>query len=267
MSQQSSPTKRERREAARAERLERERAAAAADARKRRLLILGGLLAAAAVIVVVAIVVSSGGGKKNASNGGSVTGAAEANQIFAGLPQSGITVGNPNAKVTIAEFADPQCPFCKEYTLGEMRQVVDKYVRTGKAKMELRLMTFIGPDSLTGARALLGAAQQNKLWQSTDIFYANQGQENSGYVDDAFLKNVLGGVQGLNVDQALKDAGSSAVSQQLGEVKTLASRYAVDSTPTVLVGPTGGTLKKTGEQTPTAAGIGKAVDAALAQSQ
>jgi protein-disulfide isomerase len=266
MSQQSSPSKRERREAARAERLERERAAAAAESRKRRLLTLGGLLALAAVVVVVAVVVSSGGGEKNASSGGAVTGATEANQLFAGIPQSGITVGDPNAKVTIAEFADPQCPFCKEYTLGEMRDVVQKYVRTGKAKMELHLMTFIGPDSLTGARALLGAAQQNKLWQSADIFYANQGEENSGYVDDAFLDKVLGGVQGLNVDQALKDASSSKVSQQLGEVKTLASRYAVESTPTVLVGPSGGTLKKDTEQ-PTAAGIGKMVDAALAQAK
>src|SRR3954454_7271849 len=238
MSQQSSPTKREQREAARAERLERERAATVAATRKRRLLQLGGLLAVAALIIVVAIVVSSGGGKKNASSGGSVAGATEANQLFAGIPQSGITVGDPNAKVTIAEFADPQCPFCKEYTLGEMRDVVQKYVRTGKAKMELHLMTFIGPDSLTGARALLGAAQQNKLWQAADLFYANQGEENSGYVDDAFLERVLGGVSGLDADKALQDARSGKVGGQLGTVQPLGSRYGVDSTPTVLVGPT-----------------------------
>src|SRR3954447_24904767 len=224
MSQQTSPSKRERREAAREARLDRERAAAASETRKRRLLQLGGLVAVAVVLIAVAIVVSSGGGEKNASSGGSATGATEANQLFAGIPQSGITVGDPNAKVTISEFADPQCPFCKEYTLGEMRDVVQKYVRTGKAKMELHLMTFIGPDSLTGARALLGASQQSKLWQSADIFYANQGEENSGYVTDAFLNKVLGGVEGLNVDKALTDAGSSKVSAQLGEVKTLASR-------------------------------------------
>ncbi|HEU4974533.1 MAG TPA: thioredoxin domain-containing protein [Baekduia sp.] len=262
MAPDSAPTKRERRDAAREARRQREAAEAAAAARKRRLIQLGGLLAVAAVVVIVVIVASSGGGSKSSSDG-SLAGASESQKMLAGIPQNGITLGKPNAPVTVVEFADPQCPFCKDYTLNEMPKIVQDYVRTGKAKMDLRLLTFIGPDSIDAAQTLLGAGQQDKLWNAADLFYYNQEQENSGYVDDAFLRKVLGGVQGLDVDQAMKASTSSQVTDELGAAKTLASRYGVDSTPTVLVGPTGGELKDVGGQAPTAESVGKAIEAAL----
>jgi protein-disulfide isomerase len=268
MSEPTGPTKRQRREAARAERVERERAAAAADTRRKRLYSLLGLLGAAVVIVVIAVVVSSGGSKKSstpsASSGGSVTGVADTKALIGGIPQKGITLGKADAPVTIVEFADPQCPFCKEYTLNEMPAVVQKYVRTGQAKMELRFLTFIGDDSIVGAQALEAAGLQNKLWQASDLFYRNQGEENSGYVTQDFLKGILTGA-GADATKALSQSQSSAVSEQLGEAKTLASRYAVSATPTILVGPSGGELKQDTESAPTAAGIGKLVDAAASK--
>lgn len=266
MSQQNNPTKRERRDAARAQRLEQEQAAAAGDARRKRLIRLGALLAAAAVVVIVAIAISSGGSDEKSSGaaaGGELQGVAETKSLFAGIPQKGITLGDPDAPVTIAEFADPQCPFCKDYTLNEMPSLVEKYVRTGKAKMELRLLTFIGPDSVTAASVLLAAGQQDKLWNATDLFYRNQGEENSGYVTDDFLTEVLTGA-GADAEKAIAGAGDPVVSQEIAAAKTASSRYNVTGTPTVLVGPTGGELKSAGEGLPTAASIGKQVDAALA---
>jgi protein-disulfide isomerase len=237
----------------------------------KRLLQLGALLAAAVVIVVVAIVVSSGGGsddKTTASTStdgaGGIAGVADTEKLIGGIPQSGITLGKADAPVTIVEFADPQCPFCKDYTLNEMPEIVQKYVRTGKAKMELRYLTFIGDDSVTAAKALQAAAQQNRFWEASDLFYRNQGEENSGYVTEDFLTSVLDGA-GADAPKALAAAGSAAVQQQLGEATTLASRYGVSSTPTVLVGKTGGELKKGSESAPTAAGVGKQIDAVLAQ--
>jgi protein-disulfide isomerase len=265
MSQENIPSKRERREAARAERVERDRAEAAGQARRRRLLQLGGLLAAAVVVVIVAVVVSSGGGKKQGTSGGALQGVAETRSLLGGIPQKGITLGDPKAPVTIAEFADPQCPFCKDYTVDEMPELVTKYVRTGQAKMELRYLTFIGPDSLTAARVLEAAGLQGKLWNASDLLYRNQGAENSGYITEDFLTRVLEAA-GADPAKAFAQAGSSVVSAELGAAKTLASRYGVDSTPTILVGPTGGTLKQDSEGAPTAAGVGRLVDAALAQS-
>jgi protein-disulfide isomerase len=263
MSDPTTSTKRERRDAARALRQAREQSADAAAARRRRLLQLGGLLGAALIIVVIAVAVSSGGGKTASAGGGAIQGAAETTSLIGGIPQKGITLGQAGAPVTIVEFADPQCPFCKDYTLQEMPSIIQKYVRTGKAKMELRYLTFIGPDSQTAAQTLEAAGQQNKLWNASDLLYRNQGQENSGYVTDAYLKSILTGA-GADAAKAMAAAGSSAVTQQLGDAKTMAGRYGVNSTPTVLVGRTGGQLTKDTEGAPTAAGVGKLVDAALA---
>jgi protein-disulfide isomerase len=258
----SSPTKAERKAAAKQARLERERAEAARAHRRRRLLQLGGLLGAAAAIVVIAIVASSGGGTKTASSGGAVAGASESRAMLAGIPQKGAVLGNPNAPVTLVEFADPQCPFCKQYTLNSMPKVVQDHVRTGKVKMELRLMSFIGPDSVKATQALEAAALQNKLWNATDVLYYNQGSENTGYVTDSFLRDVLGAVPGLDVNQALAQTKDPRVTQAMNQTDTLAKRYGIDSTPSFLVGKSGGTLTKVNTKTLSASEIEQAIQQA-----
>jgi protein-disulfide isomerase len=229
--------------------------------RSNRLFQLAALLAAAVAIVVVAIVVSSGGSRSKpaAASANGLKDTAAVNRLLQGIPQSGITLGRPGAPVTIAEFVDPQCPFCRDFAVNELPQVVQRDVRSGKAKIELRLLTFIGSDSVKAGRVFSAAGQQGKLFNALDIMYHNQGEENSGYVTDAYLRSVLGAVPGLDVSKALSGASATAVAQELGAAGTAASRYAVNSTPTVLVGRTGGDLKKTGA---TAAEIGKAVTAA-----
>src|SRR5438045_1935290 len=52
---------------------------------------------------------------------------------------------------------------------------------------------FIGPDSLTAARAAEAAGKQNKLWNFIDDFYNNQGTENTDYVNDKFLTKIADG--------------------------------------------------------------------------
>jgi protein-disulfide isomerase len=230
-----------------------------------RLYQLAGLLAAAVVIVVVAIVVSSGGDHKG-SGGASTDGLKDTAQVatlLRGIPQSGITLGRADAPVTIAEFVDPQCPFCRDFEIGELPAIVRRDVRSGRAKVELRMLTFLGPDSLTAGRVLIAAGRQNRLFNALAVLYHNQGEENSGYIDEGYLRRVLGAVDGLDADRALTDAGSPQITQELGAAKTLASRYGVNSTPTLLVGPTGGELKKTGA---TAAAVGRAVAAAAGAS-
>ena len=95
-----------------------------------------------------------------------------------------------SAPLTLTEYVDLQCPICAEASKQTLPWLVENYVRTGKAKLELRTLHFIGPDSERAARVAAGAEQQGRLWPFVEAFYAAQGQENSGYVTDGFLRSV-----------------------------------------------------------------------------
>ena len=216
-------------QAARQARLAAEHEASAQAARARRLKILLAALAGAAIIVIVAVVASSGGG-----GGSSTTKAVSApktQSLFAGIPQQGTTLGDPKAKVTLTEFADLQCPYCKAYAADQLPSVIRSYVRTGKARVVFRNLSFIGPDSVKAAKFAAAAALQGKLFEFIDRFYANQQTENTGYVTDGFLRKVAGEVPGLNVDKAFADAQSPQAQAQLAKANAAAQALGVNSTP------------------------------------
>ena len=163
-----------------------------AQERRQRLIRLGaGAVFAAVVVVAVAIVISQSGD----DSGGDTTleGISSVQSELRGLEQQGLTLGDPDAKVTVVEFGDLQCPVCKDYSEQILPEVIEGPVRSGDAKLEFRNWTIIGPDSLDAAKAALAASEQGRYWSFITLFYRNQGAENSGYVSDSFLEAVAEG--------------------------------------------------------------------------
>jgi protein-disulfide isomerase len=195
------------------------------------------------VVVVVAIVISSSGGSSNSTKppakGSPASGVAQTTALFAGIAQKGNALGNPKAPVTLQEFADLQCPVCQAYTLDSMPTLVQNYVRTGKVRMVFHQLPILGPDSQRAAQVAAGAAQQNRLWNFADIFYRNQGEENTGYVTPAFLAKITAAAK-VNGAQALVQPPAAAAKAVLAADQTLSSKYSFDATPSFLVGKTGG---------------------------
>jgi protein-disulfide isomerase len=236
-------SRKEQREQARAEREKREAEEQAKAKRKRNLLLVGGAVALAAVVVVVAVLVSSGGSSKKGSPTGDAIGSKQAQQLLAGIPQKGSMLGKPDAPVTLTEFADLQCPFCRDYTVNTFPSIVAKYVRSGKVKMVFQNYAFIGPDSLTAARAAEAAGKQNKLWHFIDVFYNNQGQENTNYVTDAFLTKVAKGA-GVDPQKMLADRQDPKIDQAIALAQQSAQQAGVNSTPTFLLKKAGAPAQK-----------------------
>jgi len=259
----ATPTKKERRDKARQERIAREQAEGARIARRRRFTRLGAVLGAAAVVVAILVAVSSSGGGSTASTSSSasssapVAGTQATRSLLNGIPQKGLTLGNANAPVRVLEFADLQCPFCRDYSLGVMPGLVQKYVRTGKVRMEFHALAFIGPDSVRAARVAEAAGRQNKLWDVADLAYHNQGKENSGWATDAKLRSIAAAVPGLDVNQVFAARNGAAVTAQLKAAGDLATSSGVNETPTFLVGR-GSSLKAVD-----AAGLPAAIKAAV----
>ena len=225
----STLTKRELREQRRAERQAAEAAEAAHNRRRRRLWQLGAAAGLALVAVVVAVAVSS-------SSGTPKTPAPTKSTLFAGIPEHNGVLGDPKAPVTVTEFLDLQCPICAEASKTTLPTLVNDYVRTGKVKLQARTLHFIGSDSSRAAQAAAGAQAQGKLWPFVEAFYAAQGQENSGYVTDSFLRSVA---TAAGADPAKVVASKST--QGMTKADAEASRLRVNSTPTFAVTKNGKT--------------------------
>jgi protein-disulfide isomerase len=237
------------------------------ESRRRTTILLGGLLAAALIVVLVVVLAGGGSDKKTSTTqaGEPAPGGPETQELLGGIAQDGFTLGKADAPLTMIEFNDMQCPVCKEYDATVFPVLIDEYVRTGKMRMEMRLQSFIGPDSVKGGKAVAAAAAQNQAWPYEHLFYVNQGTENSGYVTDDFLRSLGRAVPGLEVDQLMKDKDTPAAQAVLDKGKADFEAAGFDGTPSFLVGPTGGTLRPLRYTQLDPAQFTKQIDAALAR--
>ena len=157
----------------------------------------------ATVVVVGAIVVSGGGDDETPVAPVTTSGETPAEEVAAlyeGIPQKGMRLGKADAPATLVEIADLQCPFCAQYSVSALPTIVQDYVRTGKIAYELRIRSFLGRDSVRAAGAAAEAAKENKMFEFADLFYRNQGPENSDYADADFMREIAGQVDGLDIE-------------------------------------------------------------------
>jgi protein-disulfide isomerase len=191
------------------------------------------LLIAVGVAAVVALALVAGALLLRDDGGSSVS----PNPVvdFTGIPQQGAVLGDPSATVRLIEYADLQCPFCRQYAEEVMPTLVNDYVRPGRVQAEFRGMTFIGPDSVTALRFVHAAGLQNKLWQLQEALYRHQGDENSGWVTDELVRELAADIPGLDVDKLFADKDGAEVTDLLAEDARNAQADEVQATPTLFV--------------------------------
>jgi protein-disulfide isomerase len=225
-----------------------EQRAAGAATRHRRGFIAGVIAVALAAAGGLAVVSASGGGAPAGPSAATDTmaaaaGMAESAQLLAGIPERGLVLGREDAPLTLVEYADLQCPACRAYSTAVFPEIVQRYVRTGKLRIELRLQSFLGPDSVEAAQAAAAAARQDRAWRFVDLFYRNQGQENSGYVTDGFLQSLAASVPGLNADRLFAQRDDDAAARLVEAGAEEFARLGFEGTPSFRLGPTGGELR------------------------
>lgn len=176
------------------------------------------------IVVVVALIVINSSSSDSGGDAESIEGAAEVASSLKGIPQNEMVLGEPNAPVELVEFGDLQCPVCKGFAEEILPPIIENQVKNGEAKIDFRNFTIIGPQSVDAGAAALAAGAQGRGWNFVELFYKNQGAENSGYADDAFLEAVAegAGVEDMakwNEDRKLLRAEveeTSQEAQQLG---------------------------------------------------
>jgi protein-disulfide isomerase len=215
------------------------------QANPRVLAIAVGVLVLAGIGIGLAIALSGGGSKLSSTVptiGNAATGLPGSTDIAAqlkGVDEHGMTLGSPTAPVTLVEYIDLQCPICREFETTVMPDLIAKYVKTGKVKVEARVLKFIGPDSERGRNAMLAAAEQNKAFNFSQVLYANQGTENTGWLSDDMIAQIAASVPGMKVPELLSARDSSTVKSQGAKFDQQGKADKVPGTPTLYVGPSG----------------------------
>jgi protein-disulfide isomerase len=252
-------TRTEEKEQRRAERLRREAEEQARDRRRRVVLYGGGaVLIAACVLAVLIIVSQSGGGSGGDTN---IEGVSTAQRQLQGVPEHGTVLGDPKAKATVVEFGDLQCPVCQAFSTQITPQLISGVVRRGTANYEFRQYTIIGPQSVDAARAAYAAGQQGRYWNFVELFYLNQGGENSGYVTDGFLRAIAKGAGVRNIAKWEADRKSSKWDAVLSRTQSEARGFGFKGTPSILVEGPGGKRPFAGNAVPSLAQIEGAIKA------
>ena len=198
---------------------------------RRRLAILAGVTMTA-LAVVVALALAGGSETEPRPQGGGLTGAADTRALFRGIPQNGAVLGKADAPVTLVEYVDLQCPFCAQYATQVAPTLVRDYVRSGRLRIVQRTVPILGPDSETAATWSVAAQRRDRLFEFNELFFRNQGQENSGYVTEEFLGKVARGA-GLNPAEVASAAAGLSPPGTAG----------VSSTPSFRLGRTGSSPK------------------------
>lgn len=143
-------------------------------------------------------------------------------------------LGRSDAPVTIIEFADFQCPFCKQFQDAVFPKIKSSYIDSGKVKFVFKNLAFLGQESLDAAESSKCAQDQGKFWEYHDLLYASQKAENSGDFSTAALKKFAGSV---GLDQAKFDQclDTHAHQADVAADADAAQGYGINSTPTILV--------------------------------
>jgi protein-disulfide isomerase len=193
-----------------------------------------GFVAALVVAVVAAITLIGvanllrGDGGNSTSNGSIVIPGHTA-------PVDGMTLGNADAPVTIYEYSDFQCPFCRKAAAEIVPRLDTDYLATGKAKLIFKNMAFIGQESTWAAEAAACASDQGKFWDYHNKLYEVQNGENKGTFKVENLKRFAQEI-GLNQGEFNTCFDEGKYTGQIADETSEAKRRGVNSTPTFFVG-------------------------------
>ncbi|MCB0323786.1 MAG: thioredoxin domain-containing protein [Bdellovibrionales bacterium] len=132
-------------------------------------------------------------------------------------------LGPKDAKVTLVEFSDFQCPFCSR-AAETMKDVVKEYPKDVKLVFKHLPLPF-HPQAQPAARAAVAAQRQGKFWEMHDLLFENQ----QNLSDELYVE--LAEKLGLDVAKFKKDFEDPAVAKVVEDDAALATQLGVRGTP------------------------------------
>jgi len=140
--------------------------------------------------------------------------------------EKSFAAGNPEGDVTVVEFFDYNCGFCRR----AMPDVVKLVENDDKVKLVLKELPIFGEESEDAAKGALAAHEQGKYFEMHQKLFTDPGKANKEKV--LRIANELG----LDVPQLEKDMESEKIQAALDEARELAQELGLQGTPLYLIG-------------------------------
>ena len=143
-------------------------------------------------------------------------------------------LGDINAPLTLVEFGDYQCTFCKKFFDETEKSILMNYVETGKVKVLFKDFIVVNEDSVNAASAAHCANDQKMFWQYHSTLYNNWDGEGTGWASSEQLHQ-FASTLGLDMNEF-----SECMSQSKWKDMVLSSHadgrtLGVDATPTFFI--------------------------------
>jgi hypothetical protein len=209
---------------------------------------MGPLALVAAAVAVAGILVATGVSDVAGSSGQSSSARVEkdVSVLLSGIPQSGDTLGQASAPITLQVFGDLESADVRTFVVWLLPDIIREWVRKNIVKIQYRsFMTASSPSQsvfMSQQTAALSAGVQDRLWNFIETFYHEQGQEHTGYVTEAYLNGIAGQISGLDVAEWESDRENSQLTKLVIEDDHTARTIGFPDAPVFLLGRTGGKL-------------------------
>ena len=96
-------------------------------------------------------------------------------EVLARIAKDGPAKGGDGAPITLIEFSDFQCSFCRKFWQTTLPEIDKKYISTGNVRFVYRHFAILGKPSVAAAQASECAHEQGKFWEYHDKLFANAG--------------------------------------------------------------------------------------------
>ena len=143
-------------------------------------------------------------------------------------------LGSADAPVTLFEYSDYQCPYCRRHATTVLTQLVKEYVDNGQLRVVMREypITTIHPRAVAASTAALCAGAQGKYWEMHDQIFANQ----KALSDEDLLahSNTIGLDQAAFQACQADDATAEQIQAEIAEAQSMG----ISGTPSFVIGLT-----------------------------
>ena len=157
-------------------------------------------------------------------------------------------LGNMNAPLTMIEFGDYQCTYCKKFFHETEGSIIENYVETGKVKIMFKDFIVVGSDSTNAANAAHCANDQKMFWMYHSILYNNWDGEDTGWASVDRLHEFANKL-GLDMNEFSECMYESKWEELINSSQTDGRIIGVTATPTFfIIDQSNNILKITGAQ-------------------